>query len=75
MKYSARLIHNKEINRLFAQLDKRGRQKYTQRSLSFNDDYDAIIDDLKERFDIVKLYKTPSSVTGYYTHFILYCNK
>lgn len=72
LKYSARLIHSKEINRLANQKDKRGFRKYQWKMLTFQDNHDEIIDDLKERYEIVKYYKTTTTIKGYYENFILY---
>lgn len=72
MKYSARLIHNKEINRLGNQTTKTGGRKYQWKTLNSRDDYDAIIDDLKERYKIVKFYKSTTMITGIYSYFVLY---
>lgn len=72
LKYSARLIHSKEIDRLSKQTTKNGGRKYHWKILTSQDNHEEIIDDLKERYNIVKYYKTTTMINGIYDYFILY---
>lgn len=75
-KYQAKVISDKEYDRLFDQKAKDGSRKYFRKYLNHHlDDFTKIIDELKERYTTVKYYATRTTISGIYNYHIFYTNK